>query len=151
MAKSVTMLDVDTPEMKMEPLLEIQENRYPLKYATQTRITINTHIGTTLPEAKPDNSLCISKYTNEFSEICHTTAIFSVDTLCITEHNLDTSHHTSHQKLYQTAQTIYDHTKLTPASSSIPATNSSKPGGTLMLSQGPITSQITTTGTNPMG
>ena len=37
LALSVTILDVDTPEMKMEPLLQIQENMLakslsPMKY-----------------------------------------------------------------------------------------------------------------------
>ena len=84
----------------------------------QNQMTPSTFLGIN------PNSLCINKHTNKLSEICHTSASFSVDTLCIMEHNLNTSLHTSHQKLYQTAQTIYDHTKLTLASSPIPATNS---------------------------
>ena len=56
-------------------------------------------------------------------------------------HNLDTSHHTTHQQLYQTAMNTFNHTKLNFASSPIPSTTLFKPGGTITMSQpGYITS-----------
>ena len=76
---------------------------------------------------------------NEFTEIYHTMACFLVDMICLTEHNLDTSHHTTCQHPHQTTKTTFDHNKLNFASSPILSTTSFKPGGTVMISPCPIT------------
>ena len=119
-----------------------------INYATQSNSQENTHIRNP-PEENPEHIFClfcvnphgisITQHKNEFIEICHTMASSSVNMICLTDHNLDTSHHTTHQCLHQTTKTTFDHTKLNFASSPIPSKTSFKPGGTIMMSQGPIT------------
>ena len=113
------------------------------------------------PQGKPEhifqlfyvnpNGISVMKHKSEFIEIYHTMTCFLVHMICLTEHNLDTSHHTTHQQIYQTAKNTFNHTRLNFASSPIPSTALFKPGGTIMMSQVPITAQITATGTDSIG
>ena len=123
-----------------------------IDYATQSNYQENTHIRNPLPEEKSEhifwlfcinpNGISVTQHNNEFAEICHTMACFSVDMICLTEHNLHTSHHTTCQCLHQTTKTTFDHTKPNFVSSPIPSPTLFKPGGTIMMSQGFITTHL---------
>ena len=112
-------------------------------------------------EQKPENTYClfcvrhngITMMTthNDFNEIYYTLNSYSVDTACISKHNLDPHNHSVKQQIYQTCNHQYHHSKVSMASTSIPSTTTFKSGGTLMLSQGLVTAQITHQHTDPWG
>ena len=131
-----------------------------MEYVTQAHLTANSHIGTTLPEDKPEhiiqlfcinpNGISITSQKKEFVELCQTMSAFQVDTFCTPKHNLDTHQHHIKRKLYDTAQQLFDHTKLSLSSSTIPSTSTFKPDGTLMTMQGATQARIMNTGTDPL-
>ena len=86
---------------------------------------------------------------NNYNEMCYTLNSYSIDTACISEHNLDTHEHTIKQQIYQTCHRQYHHSKVSMTSTSIPSMTTFKPGGTMMFSHGPVTARITQQHTDP--
>ena len=74
-----------------------------------------------------------------------------VDVTCLYEINLDTTNHGVKSKMHKNSRQIFDHSRLTMSSSTIPSANDFKPGGTLMLAQGHVTGRITSSGEDDMG
>ena len=132
-----------------------------IDYTTQPNYLENIHIRNPPHKDKPEhifrlfcvnpNGISATQHKNEFPEICHAMACFSADIICLTKQNLDTTHHTTCKCFHQTTKATFEHTKLNFSSSPIPSTSSFKLGGTIMISQGPITTQIIGTGTDHMG
>ena len=99
----------------------------------------NLFLGIPPPEQKLENTywlfcvnpngIAMSTTHNDFNKMCYTLNSYSVNTTCINEHNLDTHKHTVKQKISQTYNRQYHHSKVSMASTSIPSTTSFKPGG----------------------
>ena len=109
-------------------------------------LTAKSFIGTPPPEDKPDNVfrlLCgnpngfnLGSCGGDFTDYCKDVHRYHADTSCLYEDNLDSYNHSVQNILYNTTQLAFDHSKLTTASSPIPATSTFKPGGTMILTQG---------------
>ena len=109
-------------------------------------LTANSFIGTPPPEDKPNHVFrlvcgnqngfnlgsCGGDFTDYYKEVYR----FQADTSCLYKHYLDSYNHSVKNILYKTTQHAFDHSKLTTASSPIPATSTFKPGGTMILTQG---------------
>ena len=87
----------------------------------------------------------------DFIDYCTEVYRVQADTLCLYEHNLDSYNHSVKNILYKTTQCAFDHSKLTTASSPIPATSTFKPGGTMILTQGSCIGRLISSGHNEMG
>ena len=82
-----------------------------MEYATQVHLTTNSHIGTALPEHKPEhifqlfyinpNGISITSQKNKSAELCQTMSAFQADRLCTPKHNLDTQQHCICMKQHQ--------------------------------------------------
>ena len=124
-------------------------------------LTANLFIGPPPSEDKPDNVfhlLCsnsngfnLGPRGGNFIDYCKEVYRFQADTSCLYEHNLDSYNHTVKNILYKTTQCAFDHSKLTNASSPIPATSTFKPGGTVILTQGLCISRHILSGQDEMG
>ena len=124
-------------------------------------ITANSFIGSPLRENKPDNVFCLlcgnpngfnlGPRGGNFIDYCKEVYRFQADTSCLYEHNLDSYNHTVKNILYKTTQWTFDHSKLTNASSPIPATSTFKPGGTMILTQGSCIGRLISSGHDEMG
>ena len=118
----------------------------PPHQPTPPPLTANSFIGTPPPEDKLDhvfrllcgnpNGFNLGSQGGDFTDYCKEVHRFQADTSCLYEHNLDSYNHSVKNILYKTTQCTFDHSKLTTASSPIPATSTSKPGGTMILTQG---------------
>ena len=137
----------DIPPNIDDPSLHDHSYSYPYDPSSQSPsqpLTANSFIGTPLPEDKPNNVfhlLCgnpsgftIGPRGGDFIDYCKEVCRFQADTSCLYEHNLDSYNHKVRNILYKTTQR--SNSKLTTASSAIPATSTFKPGGTMILTQG---------------
>ena len=86
------------------------------------------------------NGLRFNSNGGDFEELCHITLETQSDLMCIAEHNLDTTQYHISSTLTQTQNSMCRRSRLTMSSSAITMKGSYKPGGTLMLSSGGITS-----------
>ena len=121
----------------------------------------NSFIGTPTPEDKPDhvfrflcgspNGFNLGPQGGDFTDYCKEVYRFQADTSCLYEHNLDSYNHSVKTTLYKTTQRALDHSKLTTASSPIPATSTFKPGGTMILTQGSCIGRLISSGHDDMG
>ena len=97
------------------------------------------------------NGLCFDSNGGDFEELCHITLETQSDLMCIAEHNLDTTQYHISSTLTQTQNSMCRRSRLTMSSSAITMKGSYKPGGTLMLSSGGITSRYLTSGSDHLG
>ena len=144
--------------------LHNHSHSYPYDPSSQSlpqTLNANSFIGTPLPEDKPDNIfrlLCgnpngftIGPRGGNFLDYCKEVSRFQADTSCLYKHNLDSHNHKVRNILYKTTQCAFDHSKLTIASSSIPATSTFKPGRTMILTQGLSIGRLISSGQDEMG
>ena len=130
-----------------------------MEYATQVHLNTNSHIGTALPEDKPEhifqlfcintNGISITSQKNKFTELWQTMSAFQVNRFCTPEHNLNTQQHCNKQTMYETAQKFFNCAKLVLSSCTIPSTSTIKPGRTQITMQGATQARIMNTGTDP--
>ena len=133
----------------------------PSSQSSSQPLTENLFIGTPLPEDKPDNvfhlfcgnpnGFTIRPRSGDFIDCCKEVSRFQANTSCLYEHNLDSHNHKVRNILYKTTQRAFDHSKLTTASSSIPATSTFKPGGTMILTQGSSIGRLILSGHDEIG
>ena len=124
-------------------------------------LTANSFIGPPPPEDKPNhifhllcsnpNGFNLCPQGDNFIDYCKEVYRFQADTSCLYEHNLDSYNHAVKNILYKTTQRAFDHSKLTTASSPIPATSTFKPGGTMTLTQGSCIGRLISSGHDEMG
>ena len=144
--------------------LHNHSHSYPYDPSSQSPfqpLNTNSIIGTPLPKDKPDNVFCllcrnpngfsIGPCGGDFIDYCKEVCQFQVDTSCLYKHNLDSHNHKVRNILYKTTQCTFDHLKLTIASSSILATSTFKPGGTMILMQGLSIGRLISSGQDEMG
>ena len=144
--------------------LHNHSHSYPYDPSSQSLsqpLTTNLFIGTPLPEDKPNNvfqllygnpnGFTIGPRRGDFIDYCKEVCQFQADTSCLYEHNLDSHNHKVRNILYKTTQCAFDHSKFTTASSSIPATSTFKPGGTMILTQGASIGRLISSGQGEMG
>ena len=86
------------------------------------------------------NGLKFDRNGRDFEEVCHTANDTQSDIMCIAEHNLDTTQYYVMSTLTQTQNSICRRSRLTASSLTITTKGTYKPGSTLMLSSGNITS-----------
>ena len=143
-----------------------QSNTTPHPYDLSSQllsppITANSFIGPPLPENKPNNVFCLlcgnpngfnlGPQGGDFIDYCKEVYRFQADTSCLYEHNLDSYNHAVKNILYKTTQRAFDHSKLTTASSPIPAVSTFKPGSTMILTQGSCIGRLISSGHDEMG
>ena len=136
---------------------------YPYDLSSQLPsppIKANLFVGSLLPEDKPDkifrllcgnpNGFNLGPRGGDFIDYCKEVYRFQADTSCLYEHNLNSYNHAVKNILYKTTQRAFDHSKLTTASSPIPATSTFKPGGTMILMQSSCIGRLISCGHDEM-
>ena len=121
---------------------------------------MNTHWGDPLGEKGENvtriyslnlNGIALDRRGGQFDSLCSIAKELQIDILCGQEHNVDTSQSEVRSILHQTARQHWGRFRLGTGSTPTQFTNWYKPGGTLQLSIGNITGQITGTDQDPLG
>jgi hypothetical protein len=97
------------------------------------------------------NRLTLDARGGDFREYLDLMKHIEVDIIGLFEHNLDTQKASVKLILYETCHNMYDHSKAVFTSSAIPSVSQFKPGGTLFVAQGQITTRIHSSGHDSYG
>ncbi|KAG7367974.1 endonuclease/exonuclease/phosphatase family protein [Nitzschia inconspicua] len=87
----------------------------------------------------------------DFAEVCQTMSEEHIDIMGIAETHLDTRHPNLVRTCAKAARRTFTHSRICMASSRRTYNTSYKPGGTAMISNGPVTGRITQTNSDSMG
>jgi exonuclease III len=97
------------------------------------------------------NGIRLDQTGGEFVTMCELSLEVQADVIAITEHNLDTQKFSIHKCCHDACTRLLAHSSMIMASSSIEMINQYKPGGTLTISRGKITSRLIKSGSDDMG
>jgi hypothetical protein len=97
------------------------------------------------------NGIQLGQKGGEFAMMCELSLEVQADVIAITEHNLDTQKFSIRKCCHDARTCLLDHSSMIMASSSIEMLNQYKPGGTLIMSRGKITSRLIKSGSDDMG
>jgi hypothetical protein len=132
-----------------------------LEETINVNLAANNFIGCPLPSEKSEdifrfyfgnpNGFNILPNGGEFSEYMETMLQFDVDMIGNAEINVDTTNYRAKTILHTTTQKLFEHSRLTYASSMIPSTSVYKPGGTLLITHGKYSGRVVNHGTDPLG
>jgi exonuclease III len=97
------------------------------------------------------NGIRLDPTGGEFSTLCELSLEVQADVIAITEHNLDTQKFSVRKCCHDARTRLLAHSSMIMSSSSIEMINQYKPGGTLTMSRGQITSRLIKSGSDDMG
>jgi hypothetical protein len=110
------------------------------KHSDSIRLYFGNPNGITLNDSGGD----LREYLEQMQQI-------EIDLIGLSEHNLDTHKPKVKSIIYDTCRNIYNHSKVAFSSSSIPSNTQFKPGGTMLIAQGNLTSRILQQGADSFG
>ena len=97
------------------------------------------------------NGIQLDQTGGDFATMCDLSLEVQADVIAITEHNLDTQKFSVRKCCHDARTRLLAHSSMIMSSSSIEMINQYKPGGTLTMSRGKITSRLLKSGSDDMG